>query len=290
MTANAPLPNFPVTQVVNGVISQLSIQEFLAQNPKGVASGSITLSGSIQIGDKISVKVVHPAILGGKAITTYATVSGSLANAATGLAAALNANGLLDNLGISAFAAGAVVTLEGDGAAFNDAQISVWVVAPVQTATVAGTFTIGDSCGIEFTNTNLDGGSLTLSHTVISGDTNDSGVATALKLEIDSNSQLEALGITATVTGAAISIDVPANIGAVTVAGVNGADQTVTITGVQTETAAVSQFAGGTGPIVPLDTFDFRWNGLSIVFYKGVPQIVESDLLAALVAAGKPIS
>ena len=221
---------------------------------------------------------------------TYTTVSGdTLQTAAAGLNNAINSDINLDAIDLEATVSGAVVTLKLIGDLGSQANISAYAVAPSQVATIGGTFTTGDTAGVRFTNANLVGSPLTISHTVVSGDTNDSCIATALKIGIDANTALAALGISATVAGAAITISVPSNIGAVTIAGVNGTAQTVTMTGAQTESATVAQLSGQSGPIIPQSDFNFVYNSALTLYRANQPYLVSPDLLAAMVAAGCPI-
>lgn len=78
-------------------------------------------------------------------------------------------------------------------------------------ATVGGTPTAGDTVGIMFTEIALPQGDLTISYVVQPTDTLNS-IAAALAAEINGTEELTDIGISATVTGAAISVQYPTSL------------------------------------------------------------------------------
>jgi hypothetical protein len=286
----APLPVLPCTEVINGMPVQGSPDEILVLHPEGMASGSITLSGAVQAGDHVCAQFNYAELTNGTELVSYTAVGGdTLATVAENLADAINNDAALEAIGLFAAAAGAVITIKLAGDIGPQVSISAYSVAPTETATVSGTFTSGDTAGIRFTNAKLAGSPLLISHTVVSGDTNDAGIATALKNAINANAALQALGISAAVAGAAVAISNPTSQGPITVAGVNGTAQVVTITGAPTEVGTSVQMSNQSGPIIPQKDFNFTYNSVRSLYRAGQPYLVSPDLLAAMVAALCPI-
>ncbi len=76
----------------------------------------------------------------------------------------------------------------------------------INAAQIAGTVTPGDTVDFTVHNASLSGGSVTVSHTVASGDTLTS-IATNIANLINSNTSLNALGVSATSTNATILLN-----------------------------------------------------------------------------------
>ena len=98
-------------------------------------------------------------------------------------------------------------------------------IAGTQTATVGGTATTGDELSIEVTNSALAGGLESASYTVPSGSPSTTTMAAGLASAINADTHLQAIGVTATSTGAVVTI--AAN--ATTYTTTNGATEILTV-------------------------------------------------------------
>ncbi len=121
------------------------------------------------------------------------------------------------------------------------------------TATVGGTVNSGNQVNLTVSDPALPGGSVTVSHTAGSGETK-AQVAAALVTAINSNSDLQTLGVTASRTGAVITLKSTS---------VNATSYSRTVTG--TITLALSNVAYGfltkiTGPLQQNDITTLSWN------------------------------
>lgn len=163
------------------------------------------------------------------------------------------------------------------------------------TCTIGGTITNLDTITLTFTNAIIPaigsqsaGAYTTSAYTVVTADTTTT-VADALESLVNLDPNLSALGIYATKAGTSNATRVilrqSGPIG-------NSTTVTSTITGSATETTtfgASGKMASGAGPIIPIASFPFSYNGQVFHFDYGKPQNVDSGLLAALITSGRPV-
>lgn len=155
--------------------------------------------------------------------------------------------------------------------------------------TVGGSITNLDTVALRFTSPLFPGGVYTTApYTIVTADTTQT-VAEALDDMIDNDIVLTSLGMSGELqgTGAALQVNLLAN-GPVS----NGVTVTAVKTGAGTITLTFGNsgvIAGGSGPIIPTSGFSFSYNGCTINFQYGKPVVIGSDLLAQLVAQGRPV-
>ena len=163
------------------------------------------------------------------------------------------------------------------------------------TCTIGGSITNLDTIALTFTNAIIPaigaqtaGAYKTAAYTIVTADTTTT-VADALESLINLDANLSALGIFAVKAGTSnatrLIIHQSGPVG-------NSTTVTSTITGGATETTTFGNsgvMAGGSGPIIPIASFPFSYNGQTFHFDYGKPQNVDSGLLAALITSVRPI-
>lgn len=228
-----------VSVLLRGQIQTLSHEQFLQEFPRTEASGTITIGGSVTTGDKVVAEVV----IDGKRVQAVATAGGgdSTSVLAQKLADAINAQTDMNNVGINATAASAVVTIKFPGALGKQQTLRGWSIGATTTVTIAGTGTADDKIGIRVTNVNLPGGFADVSITVTDSQTATQR-ATALKNAINAEPNLKALGITATNSSGVITFVIPTSAGETTLQEYawDDPDQTITVSGTPNATEIVS--------------------------------------------------
>jgi RHS repeat-associated protein len=178
---------------------------------------TIAIGGSKTTGDTITITVYDAGLAGGLKAVTYTVLAGdTLTSIATGLAAALTADANLQGAGISATSASQVVTLQSNSinqttlrettSATATEQIALNVPANgVQTASIGGTKTTGDTLTVTTFDAGLPGGSQAIIYTVLAGDTLSS-IATGLATAINANANLAAVGVTASASSTVLNV------------------------------------------------------------------------------------
>ena len=140
----------------------------------------------------------------------------TLTSIATGLKNAINADSHLSTLGVTATSATAVVSINSvsTNATTYTSSTSSGATETIaltlntnqnQIATVGGTITTSDKMTITTYDAGLSGGSTAISYTAMSGDTLTS-FATGLTAAINASTNLKNIGVTATSSGAQITI------------------------------------------------------------------------------------
>lgn len=166
---------------------------------------SATLGGTLTTGNVVNLKLINPNFAGGFYIVQFA-VTGSestLTLLATAIKDAINADSVLIAAGFTAESSGAVLSFSWPytlGAIIFDKSVN-----GVTTATVGGTATTGNILYLTVIDENLVGGQLTVSYTVQGGDTTTT-IATGLKDAINAEGELDDIGVSATSSGAVVSI------------------------------------------------------------------------------------
>jgi len=274
---------------------------------------TITIGGSITVGDEVNILVANPELAASVQIV-YQTVTGdTLTTVAAALAQLIDENEQLYSL-MSAGNSGAVITLEPN----PEAQPSTVTgfVNGLETLTVGGTITTGDTVTLTVTDAGLSGGHVTLpAYTVLVTDTTTT-IATALKGLINASAALAAIGVTATSSGAVVDITSTSPNHTTYSVAKTGTTETYTLASLVTETVTIAntntgsetvtatELTGGSGPVIPLSNFEFAQStsvpstnptgfvanqGVSTTFRAGVPTLVDYDTVVALCGAGQPI-
>lgn len=201
---------------------------------------TITVGGSITVGDTLNVIVTDPAIEGGSATVEYTTITAdTTTTAATGLAAALNESDLLAAAGFIATSNGAAVTLtppEPD----SSPTLTTWANGAAKLVTLTGTVTTGDVVNIKFTNAKLATGAQNFQYTVLSTDTSLTILATSIASAINADALLAPAGITATSALGVVSLHWAESAGSMTFATSTNGLETATLGGSITATDVIT--------------------------------------------------
>lgn len=197
---------------------------------------TVTIGGSVTVGDQVSVKFADFDALGNPVIVTYTTVTSDTTTLiATGLKNKINANLALANAGVTATSSGAVVTIVTAGASYIP-TVTTWVNGQ-WTVTLASTVTTGDYINVAVTNATLAGGVHNVQYQVKSTDTSLTILAASVAAAITADASFVALDIAATSNAAVVHITAPAALGVLTVASNTNGIETATMSGA-TPTAA----------------------------------------------------
>ncbi len=176
-----------------------------------------TIGGTKTTGDTITVNVYDSALGGGTQAVTYTVLSGdTLSTIASGVASAINGNGNLQAIGVSASASGKVVTIQSKSvnlttyraSTSSSATETITLSVPMDAWTVAsigGSKTTGDVLTVTTYDAGLSGGKKAVNYTVQSGDTLTS-IATNLAAAINADSDLQNIGVSATSNSTVVSL------------------------------------------------------------------------------------
>ncbi len=188
----------------------------LAPNQNGAML--VNLQGAVTTGDVLTLTTYDSGLSGGKQAITYTALStDTLTSEATGLTTAINANSSLSGKGITATSSGPVITLSSNSpnstlyrpsysASSTEAMTISQPTYGWQVAALGGTKTTGDVLKLIVTDAGLSTGTETVSYTVLSTDTLTS-IATALAAAVNADSNLSALGISATANSTVVSLE-----------------------------------------------------------------------------------
>ncbi len=158
-------------------------------------------------------------------------------------------------------------------------------VAATATATIGGTATSTNTVTLTVTAATISSGSLSVTYTVGASDTLDS-IAEGLASLVNANANAQAVGLYATAALAVVTLNWPGPVG-------NSAVVSYTLSGGATETVTLSPagggLTGGSGPIIPINNFNFTYNAATMSFFYGIPRVLGSDLVALMVSQGMPI-
>lgn len=177
-----------------------------------------SIGGTKTTGDILTITVYDPALTGGSKAVAYTVQSGdTLTTISSGMTSAINGNTDLQTLGVTATSVGTVITINSASTnattyaqsvstnATETITLSVNLNA-VQTVLIGGTLTTSDQLKIGFYDSGLSGGGPeVVTYTTQGGDTT-TAMATGLKNAINGNSNLQAIGVSATSSGPVISI------------------------------------------------------------------------------------
>ena len=165
---------------------------------------NVTVGGTVTAGDVVAVTVNNANLAGGQETASYTVISGStLANIASGLAAAVNADTNLQAIGQGASSSSAVVSVTTDTSYTESVSGSATETITLgtnnrgnTTATIGGSPTTGDVLTITAHNQALSGGDEAVSYTVLSSDTLLT-IADGLAAAINADTHLQTLGVSA---------------------------------------------------------------------------------------------
>lgn len=181
----------------------------LSSNQNGNAS--VTVGGTATIGDIVSVIVANSGLPGASQTISRTVQSGDTTSSiASALAASLNANSNLANIGMTASSASSVVSISTAGTTYSSSTsvgatetLTVGYNSEGNTvAVVGGIKTTGDVLTLTINDSSLPTGSVAVAYTVLSGD-NLGSIAAGLSAAINANSNLQGLGVSASSTAAA---------------------------------------------------------------------------------------
>lgn len=181
----------------------------LSSNQNGNAS--VTVGGTATIGDVVSVIVANSGLPGGSQTISRTVQSGDTTSSiASALAASLNSNSNLSNIGMTASSASSVVSIATAGTTYSSSTsggatetLTVGFNSEGNTvAVVGGIKTTGDVLTLTINDSSLPAGSVAVAYTVLSGDNLES-IAAGLSTAINANSNLQGLGVTASSAAAA---------------------------------------------------------------------------------------
>jgi hypothetical protein len=181
----------------------------------GIENASI--GGTKTTGDVLTLTVHDPALSGGQEAVSYTVLStDTLTSIATALKNAINADSHLSTLGVTATSATAVVSINSistnattyTSSTNSGATETIALTLNTnlnQIATVGGTVTSGDKITITVYDAGISGGSAAVSYTATSSDTLTT-FATNLTTAINGSTSLQNIGVTATSSGAQLTI------------------------------------------------------------------------------------
>ena len=262
-----------------------------------VQNAQISLLGAgyaSQLDDVLSITVFDPALTGGSEAVSYTVPANgtSLSTIASGLASAVNADSGLSSIGVSASAAAQVVSLSSTSSNLTTYSGSVTPTAAGgtetialganvvgnTTATVGGSATTGDALVVTVRSPNLSGGQEAVVYSVPASSTLSS-IAAGISSAINADTNLAALGITASSSAAVVSI---ASSPTYTASKSSGATETITLG--TTTNGQVSATIGGT--ITAGDTLTIQSNGGGLSSAVNSTYTVLSGDTTSSVAAG----
>ena len=186
----------------------------------GISANAVqnaTIGGTVTSGNVLTLTAYDAGLTGGSAYVTYTATGGDTLNTlATHLASAVNGSSALSAAGITATATQNIVHIKSTSANLTTYSQSVTSggtetiylalnMNGPQTVLVGGSKTTGDVLGITVFDSTLGGGSEPVSYTVESSDTLPS-IATALTSAINSDTNLQNIGVSATSSGTLITI------------------------------------------------------------------------------------
>jgi hypothetical protein len=152
--------------------------------------------------------------------------------------------------------------------------------------TVAGTITNNDPITVNVKAPYINGGvAVPVAVTALTGDSTAT-LAEKIAKAINDNAILDNFGVYADAVSNVVTLSCPGPMSA-------GLLLTTAVGGSATETLAMSPSngipTGGSGPVIPYQTFPYAFQGSIIEFRVGVPKLVSAALAAALVADGQQV-
>jgi hypothetical protein len=223
-----------------GTLDHISPAQFLINNPRTDASAVVTIGETVTTGDVSTLRVAHGLFTGGYLEKSHTSIGGdTVSTIADALQTAFNADAQAKAVGLVVSAAAGVLTFAWPSALGNMAILSGWAEAAAETITIGGTATATDTLNVRFA-----GGALSTPVIVaatVTGGESTTDMATGVKNAINASATLTAAGITATSSGAVVTLVTTPDSGANTVlAWANGPAETGTVANMTaTETATI---------------------------------------------------
>jgi RHS repeat-associated protein len=174
-------------------------------------NSSVTVGGSVTVGEQLSLTVSNASLSGGQETVSYTTMSGDTSSSiATALKNAINADSNLQNINVSATSSSTVVSIATATTTYTESTSGGATETITlgsnslgnSAAVIAGTKTTGDTLTVTAHNAELSGGSEAVTYTVLSGD-NLVSIAAGVANAINSDSALQNLGVSASSSNAA---------------------------------------------------------------------------------------
>ena len=258
----------------------------------------VKIGGAVTATDTVTVTVSDTALTGGTEAVTYTVASGNtLANIASGLAAAITADTNLQAIGVNAVAHGQTIYIRSCSSNITTLTVSKKSGATetitsgiasnvVENASIGGTITSGDTVTINVLDSGLSGGKVAITYTVASGNTTTT-IATGLKTAINANTSLSTLGVTATSVGAVVTIkSTSPNTTTYTSATNAGATETIaTTTNFNTTQGMLLRGSITTGNVLTLTVKDGALAGGTEVISYTIPSGATLTSIATAIAA-----
>jgi hypothetical protein len=195
-----------------GVPEYSSATEVITLGQQRNGSAFLAVSGTITVGDVLSIIVFNSSLSGGQKQIFYTVMSGDSINSiASSMAAIVTADPDIAALGISAVPISQLIYITPTGTTYSS-TMSAGATETIMlgfnnsgniSVNVGGSATAGDTLTITTTNAALSGGSESVTYTVLSGDTTVS-MAEGLAAAINADTALEGIGLTATNSSPAI--------------------------------------------------------------------------------------
>ena len=307
---NADLQTLGVNATSNGAILTLrSVSANITTYSQSTSSGATetitlgvtanfvvnaTIGGSATASDTVSITFYDASLSGGYKTETYTVLSSdTLDSIAAGFTSAINADSDLEGIGVTATAAGAVFTIRStsDNATTYSQATSSGATETItlsinpngnKVVAISGSATADDALTLIFYDAGLSGGSESVSYTVLSGD-NLTSIAAGLASAISADANLQSIGLSATSSGALITIQSNStNLTTYRQAVSSGATEqiilNVPMNGTQT---AVIGGSKTTGDVLTLTVFD---GGLSTGSEPVSYAVLSGDTLASIAA------
>ncbi len=175
------------------------------------------------------------------------------------------------------------VVYESPNAALADSSMSR--TAATATATVGGTATAADTVTLTIGNPVFKrfGGARALTVTVGAGETIEQ-IAEALASAVNADAVCRGFGIYATVAADVVTIHHPGPVGNFTTLA-----ESTSVGATETVTLSATTLSGGAGAVLPFGNFAFPHGSSTFRMQSGLPAVMGSAVVAAMVAAGAPI-
>ena len=228
ITADTKLTTFGFTATSSGAVVTISSSPTYTKATSGGATETVTLGtnvngnisatigGTVTAGNTVTVSVLGAGLAATRAETYTVLTGDTLSTIAAGLAAKFNADASLKAIGVSATSSAAVVNIVykpvnyplyqnfATGGATEAIALSLNTNSP-KTASISGTVTASDTVSLAVNDLSLTGGVETVTYTVASGNTT-TNIATGLAAAVNADTNLQAIGVTATSSGALVTL------------------------------------------------------------------------------------
>jgi nucleoid-associated protein YgaU len=192
-----------------GALGLASPLGFLNANPRGEATCTATIGGTVTAADILTIEASNPVFPSGFISHTYTVQAGDTLNdIAEELASLFDDDPAAANVGLRTDVLDGVITFRQAGPVGNFSVLTAPSEAAVK-ITIAGTALTGDQITALFTSPNLPGGSVAITQAVTTSQSATT-IAGNLVTAIGANAALVAAGITASNVAGVITLVIPA--------------------------------------------------------------------------------